>query len=235
VQKRSSLVDAKLTKEGLAGALTCVWNGYFMVFVNGNVYVADSRQKTYTNNSTGTFEYEWYFWNSADVDGTNDFKKITALCSGDGLYFGTSDGKVFEFYTNTADIKSYNDNGQAIAAEWATPLETDGDFMLYKTMVKKGSGVFLKTFNRSSVKISVRTEKDFGTLVKTANLGLFNFADMDFAHFTFNTSGQYIVPVNSKVKKYKCIQIICRNDELNEGFGVYSIIRRYTVGNYVKE
>ena len=40
--------------------------------------------------------------------------------------------------------------------------------------------------------------------------------------------------LNKKIKKYKRLQIIVRNDTLNEGFGIQSIIKIYTIGNYSK-
>ena len=53
--------------------------------------------------------------------------------------------------------------------------------------------------------------------------------------FTFNTiDTPQVVPFNTKIKKYIMLQIIVRNDALSEGFGIYGIEKRYTIGNYVK-
>ena len=131
-------------------------------------------------------------------------------------------------------MSAYNDDGIAIRAYWSTPKADDDSFMTYKTMLKRGCGLYLKAYTRSSVKISIVTDRDFGTLIRQVNAGIFDFNDIDFEHFTFNTLPQNIVPFNTKVKRYKTIQIVVANDALNEGFGVYAIERKFVYGNVVK-
>jgi hypothetical protein len=43
-----------------------------------------------------------------------------------------------------------------------------------------------------------------------------------------------ILPFNTKVKKYAALQFKVVNDSFNQGFGVYGIEKRYTVGNFKK-
>ena len=59
IEHRSSMVDAKLLNERLDGAFLEVWNGYLLLFADGKVYMADSRQK-YADD-TGIAQYEWYY------------------------------------------------------------------------------------------------------------------------------------------------------------------------------
>lgn len=59
IEHRSSMVDAKLLNERLDGAFLEVWNGYLLLFVDGKVYMADSRQK-YADDA-GIAQYEWYY------------------------------------------------------------------------------------------------------------------------------------------------------------------------------
>ena len=40
--------------------------------------------------------------------------------------------------------------------------------------------------------------------------------------------------LNTKVKKYLTAQIIAKNEEVNEAFGIYKMEKRYTRGNYSK-
>ena len=40
--------------------------------------------------------------------------------------------------------------------------------------------------------------------------------------------------LNRKVKNYKRLQIIVRNQEPNEGFGIFQITKHYVTGNYAK-
>ena len=47
VQDRSYFVNPVLTTEaGLSEAVAAVWNGYYILCVNGRAYVADSRKRT---------------------------------------------------------------------------------------------------------------------------------------------------------------------------------------------
>ncbi len=224
---RSTRINKKLLAEAnLKDAVVCKVGGYLILSVNGVCYVADAAQRSYTGNKTGTSEYEWYYWTNIPA---------TCMCEHDGaLYFGTEDGRICR---DNSDLKNnrgellpdaYLDDGEAIVAEWATNLSDDGDFMRLKTMVKKGSGVFLKAYNRSGVSVLIRTEADFGQKIAERSAGIFNFEDLNFDELTFNTAPYTVVPFNTKIKKYKAIQVICRNDKPGHAFGVFGIVRRYS-------
>ena len=92
----------------------------------------------------------------------------------------------------------------------------------------------LKTYNRSGVKICIKTDKSFEKQIRERSASVFNFEDINFDDFTFNTSEYQVVPFNAKFKKYKAIQVICRNDKVNHAFGILGIIRRYVIGNFAK-
>jgi len=226
---RSTRINARLLlEENLSDAQMCEWNGYLLLAINGKCFVADAAQKSYSGNFTGEFEYEWYYW-------TN----IPARCLasiGDTLYFGTEDGRVCRFNNDMKNERgelecaAYSDNGEAIRARWSTPLSDDGDFMRIKTMPKTGSGVFLKSYDRSGVEVLVRTDSGKTETLVKRSAGIFSFSDIDFSDFTFNTSPYTVVPFNSRVKKYKAIQIICKNEKPNQPFGIGGIIRKYFYG-----
>ena len=66
-------------------------------------------------------------------------------------------------------------------------------------------------------------------------MDIFDWEDIDFSRFSFLASDSpQVVMFNRKVKKYITLQIIVKNDTINEGFGVFGIIKRYTKGSYVK-
>jgi hypothetical protein len=108
--------------------------------------------------------------------------------------------------------------------------------MTTKTLRKKGSGLMLKPYNRSSVIVYVSTTTDIKKLLKgRTTMDIFDFADVDFERFTFNTLDvPQVIPFLKKEKKYITLQFTLENNELSEGFGVYGIIKRYTYQNYVK-
>lgn len=227
LQDRSFYVNSRLTKEqGLENAVSVVWNGYYILCLNGHCYVADSRQRT-GDSTTEQYSYEWYYWTNIPA--------IVFLEIDGALYFGTADGRVCKFNTDISGVTRYNDDGEAIVARWATKYDTFGTFTRRKTLVKKGSGVMIKPYSRSSIKIYVATDKQHQRLIRTGTMDIFDFGDIDFERFTFNTlDTPQVKPFNTKVKKFISLQLIFENDVVNEGFGVYGAEVQYTVGNYVK-
>ena len=233
IQSRSTRVNRKLLEEeNLQNACAASFNGYYMLFVNGRVYVADSRQKSYARNLTNHFEYEWYLWDNVParvVCGTED-----------ALYFGDEEGNLCRFNTDITDgrggyaMHAYNDNGKPICAYWSTKFDDEGDFSTEKLLLRRGSGIYVKTFGASDVEVSVRTERDFGQVVNFKKCRLFNFKTVDFTDFSFNTAPFSFIPIGRKIKGYRMLQVICRNDKLNQALGIISIEWRYKKGTFAK-
>ncbi len=65
VEHRSSLVDAQMANMDLSHAFIEEWNGYLFLFVDGDVFLADSRQR-YTDD-IGVMQYEWYYLSGIGV------------------------------------------------------------------------------------------------------------------------------------------------------------------------
>lgn len=234
VQNRSFYVDPRLTREpGLEQAQAVSWNGMYLVGVNDHVYLLDGRQnKSYRERSQSDFVYECYYWEG-----------VPAACwlnHKDGpeetLYFGTTDGKVCRFNSDIETMARYSDDGAAILAVWSTKSDDDGDVSLLKTMIKKGNSVTIKPYTRSSAKVCFRTEQDPVEWEAVSDtLDIFDWEDIDFSRFTFNANdAPREILFNTKVKKYKRLQIIIKNDAVNEGFGLFGITKHYVVGNFAK-
>jgi len=67
-------------------------------------------------------------------------------------------------------------------------------------------------------------------------MDIFDWEDIDFSRFTFDANdAPREILFNTKVKKYKRLQIIIKNDAVNEGFGVFGITKHYVVGNFAKK
>lgn len=114
--------------------------------------------------------------------------------------------------------------------------DDDGDVTLLKTMIKKGNSVTIKPYTRSSAQIYFRTEQDPVEFFATGDtLDIFDWEDIDFTRFTFNSNdAPREILFNTKVKKYKRLQIIVKNDAVNEGFGIFGITKHFVVGNFAK-
>lgn len=233
LQSRSTRINVKLSLEkDLENAVCCTWNGYYMLFINGNVYVADSRQKTYPRNTSNAYEYEWYFWDSIPAR--------VVLSHNDTVYFGTEDGKVCRLNNDMLDgrggysMLAYNDDGAPIVATWSAKMDDFDDFGTFKTLKRRGCSIHVKSFGATNIKLLVRTEKEFEKQIGYARRGLFNFQSMDFNNFTFNTQPFSFIPFTQKVKDFRMLQVICRNDEVNQALGVYAIELKYIKGYFAK-
>lgn len=234
VQNRSFFVDPRLTREpGLERAAAVSYAGMYLLGINGHVYILDGRQdKAYKAKSQGDYVYECYYW-----------EDVPAVCwlnhkAGDTetLYFGTEDGRICRFNSDMERMERYSDDGRAVFACWATQADDDGDITLLKTLIKKGNSVTLKPYTRSSAKVCFRTEQDpVEWLAREDTMDIFDWEDIDFSRFTFNANdAPREVLFNTKVKKYKRLQIIIKNDAVNEGFGIFGITKHYVVGNFAK-
>ena len=246
-QMRSFYVNTQLVQEpGLADAEAVIWKGmYIMALPNGHVYVMDGRQqKSYRSASLGDFVYECYYWENVPA---NCWMCVRAGTE-EELYFGTEDGRVCKINSDIEGMARYSDgghmdldgvlvDGQAIDAVWSTVYDDDGTPALLKTMIKRGCCVTIKPYARSSGTIYFRSDRTGGEQRQVTGkpMDILDFTDIDFERFTFNTddSPQEIF-LNRKVKNYKRLQLIVRNSEPEEGFGIFQITKHFVVGNYAK-
>ena len=233
-QNRSRYIDPKLVEEDLSDAVSCNYNGAYLIFVGGRVYGLDGRQgRSYTGRNDTIFLYECFYWENVPARCV-----MRVIDEGvESLYFGTEDGKVCRFNTDVEGMARYNDDGEAIVAVWSTKSDDDGDVMVLKTMLKKGNAVEIKPYNRSGAKILFRTDKDaVAWQAAEGTMDIFDWEDIDFARFTFNANdAPATIPFRRKVKNYKRLQIIVKNDGVNEGFGVYGIVKHFVTGNFAKK
>ncbi len=244
-QGRSFYVNNRLSaEEGLSEAEAVIFSGmYLLALPNGHVYCLDGRQqKSYRSASLGDFVYECYYW-----------EDVPARCwmkvgrgAAESLYFGTEDGRICKFNTDIEGVSRYSDggggspvveNGAAIDAVWATRYDDDGTPAVLKTMIKRGCCVTIKPYARSSAEVYFRSDRTGGASRKVAGrpMDILNFSDIDFERIAFSTDdGPQEIFLNRKVKNYKRLQILVRNAEPNEGFGVFQITKHFVVGNYAK-
>jgi len=232
-QNRSFRIDPKLLSEDLSEAVSCSYDGAYLIFVGGRVYGLDGRQpRAYASRNDTSFVYECFYWENVPA-------RCVLRCIEGGresLWFGTEDGRVCRFNTDQDGMERYSDDGAAIEAVWATRSDDDGDPMVLKTLVKRGGAVTIKPYARSGAKVLFRTDRDVvAWQAAQGTMDIFDWEDIDFARFTFNANdGPAEIPFGRQVRKYKRLQILVKNDAVNEGFGVYAIVKHYAAGKFSK-
>lgn len=218
---RSSLVDNRLINENnFSLAQMAEWKGYLVILAGESLYLADMRQIFQGINGS---EYEWYLWNIASA------KPVIIKEYKDKLYIGSKDGSIFVF-------EGTNDNGEAINSYWTMPMDNFGYGNMTKTTNKRGGIAKIKTIPNGMVKVSEITNKDLnGKFIKEYSTTGFDFNNIDFSNFTFNTGVNSYIVYKIKEKKFTELSLKFYSDELDKPFGIYSAILEAFVGGYVKK
>ncbi len=228
VQNRSYFIDNKLIYEdGIENAVAFTWQGYYLISVNSNVYLLDSRQKSNIAKHDN-FVYEAYFWQGINA---NCFMSWNDL-----LYFGDNDGNICVFKSDIFTMERFSDDDKAINAVWSTKMDDDALGLMSKTLSKKGCVLTLKPVTRSSVTISAKTLDNVkGVEILKHTCDILNLSDVNFNRYTFEADDNArTIVIKHKIKNYTAVQFIFSNKEKNEGFGVFSLIKCFTPTNYVK-
>ena len=226
VVNRSFMVNPQLTKElnrSEAGAE--VWGRFYVLCVNGVCYVANTEQTCSTPSGTG---YEWYYWTDIPA-------RVLRQHQGK-LYFGTDDGKVMRFKDPEVEGRfAYSDDGAPIHSVWTTALLDGGNFMREKNISKKGTGVLVKPYTRSSGEIYFTTDKTLREVTRSFTMDIFDFEDVDFNRFTFDIMDGPRVQVSPrKFRKVLQFQMGVRNNEADQGFGILAMMISFTMGNLTR-
>ncbi len=212
IQSRSHRIDSELTTMGRMGEyIGCQWGNY-LIMCNGVLcYVADARSKTAHGDS---FAYEWYHW-------TNIPARVF-MTVGELLYFGTASGEISCFKSGVVSNARYSDNGMPIEGYWSTKVDDDGDFLMRKALVKDGLGLLVK----SSESVKVYVKKDDKPMQEA---GSFIDSSVNAPKALAYEQAPKMLCFTHRGESYRLLQIIVKNDRVNEGLGIYEIVKRYVV------
>lgn len=218
VMNRSYYINKRMLKEpNLEKAVCTVWNRFYLLCINNHCYIMDGTQKNSWATERSNLQYECYYWDNIPA---------TAFCVHDSdLWFGTEDGRICRFKTaEEFGNETYNDDGMPIDAYWSTILDNDGATHYFKNLQKKGCLVTVQSLDTSiantSAEVYIRSDDN-----KPVYIGGIAAEGTDIPQDFY---------IKKKIKKYKRMQIIVKNDILNESFGVQEIVKLYTIGNYSK-
>lgn len=213
VKNRSFYVNKKMLAEPyLQDAFAYVWDGLYILCVNTHCYILDSSQKSSWANEKTNLQYEAYYWENIPAVAFGNY--------GGFLWFGDQNNRLCRFKTEQRDgASAYSDNGVFIKFEWSTILDNDGATNFYKNLQKKGCLVTIAPMANTGADIYVKA--DDNDEVKIGSIS------------ATNATVPQEFYLNKKIKKYKRLQIIVRNDS-NQGLGIHEIVKTYTIGNYSK-
>lgn len=137
---RSSRIEKafkKYSKESLKNAVACEYDGRYYLFIDGDVYIGDTRYKTYESNKLDSgYEYEWWVWDN-----------VSARCvtsSGGKLYLGTDTGLILR------ENDEYRDIGIVKVTREGDALydSEDGSFVISDDInINEGSRVSVEGFS----------------------------------------------------------------------------------------
>ncbi len=224
-QERSFFISAALENEDLSGCCAVCWGRFYVLACKDRLYLLDSAQKSYEGKTPySNYQYECYYWENIGAS--------RLWVRENTLYFGTKSGEVHAFWQDKLTSHA-NDDGAAIKARWTTPLMNFG----FWDRLKLISGVWVvgQPYTRSGGNIYYATDREYAKLARGYKVDIFNWDDIDFNRWTFNTLDRpNVVPARKKVNRVKLFQVRVENEEPNELFGLTAIQVNYKRGGLVK-
>lgn len=221
-QNRSFYLNGKLLKESdLEKSFAFVYKDMYWLCVNGVAYILDGLQPMQTDKSMpySTRQYAGFYRTNLPAN---------CMWEKDGnLYFGSTDGRVCEFYSDSDALVSYNDDGEKIEAIWETP-DLDGK-LFYKNKTFRYLAVRMKSAVATTLEMYVQ-KRGLWSFIKKDNYTAryLSFGSVVFSKFTFSSDQtQKIIPTKLRVKKVDKARFRFVNSELNEPFGLFDIALEY--------
>jgi hypothetical protein len=220
-------------------------NGTSAVTVTENTETINGTSRTWY---TYTLDHVTYLVDKCKTFDGNEliggtFKKAILLKEYDNfLYFGTENGFICKFNTDqvkdstTGELEptAYHFDNRAIHSSITTKFDDFKAYNILKRFKKRGNIVDIKAMTRSAIKTIVETEFEQWDL-KRFYAAYFDFNDIDFGEFTFNTL-QHVALVLKGIrsKRWKRAKLTFYSDEIFRPFGVNSIILIAQYMNYAK-
>lgn len=227
-QSRSFYLNGDLLKEeNLEDAYAVVFNDYYILALNNKLYMLDGLQPTRTDKSEpyATRQYVGFY--------CTDIPASCLWVEDQALHFGTNDGRICVFATDTDALSSYNDNGKTIECCWETP-DLDGR-LFYKNKSFRYIAIRMMSALKTSVRLSSMARGSWNFIKEDNNTGLyFDFENIDFEAFSFSTDRtDKVAHSKIRVKKVDKARFKIENNKINEPFGLMNLALEYIEsGNY---
>jgi hypothetical protein len=217
-QNRSYYMNGKLLEEtNKSEAYACVYKDMYWLCLNGVAYILDGQQNLGTNAGEpySTRQYACFYE-------TNIPARIMWV-EGTDLYFGADSGNVYRFYTDPDDMASYNDDGEAIAAEWETP-DLSGN-LVYKNKSFRYLALQMAPSAITSIAVYAMKRGIWNKIWQDeTHARYFSYHQLRYSRFTYSND-QTARTLHNKIRIKRVDKARFRfvNDALNEPFGLMQI------------
>lgn len=228
-QERSYYIGSAIrAASGREAASACIYGDFYVLALDGTIYLLDLQQKTYERNSPySSYQYECYCW--PDIPAS-----VVWTDAGGALWFGTAGGKLCRFGAEPENPAQYSDDGAAINAYWDT-ADFDGELFFHvKTFT--GVAVRLAASPVTGVKVFAQVRGLWQQVFDAKGKArYFDFSYVDFEKFSFSADKTPRTLYGKvKIKKADKVRFRLQNDEVYEPFGLYAfgVQWKESGGNY---
>lgn len=158
----------------------------------------------------------------------------------DNLFFGGDNGVICSFNFDQRNeygelpTQAYSFDNRIINCGCATKMDNCDIPHLTKSTVKRSTVIKTKAFQKSGVKIKVRTNNKPYNQIARINSSTFTFNNVDFSDLSFNMIDDTIFPIKEKEKQWVEKQYYMYSDEYQSPFSLYSVSYRYKIIGRVK-
>lgn len=227
-QDRSYYMNGALLKESnLENACCAVHRDMYWLSLNGKAYILDGLQSLGTTKNEPYSNRQYACFYRTNIPATFMWEEE------DKLYFGDNDGRVLQFYSDTKDLNSYNDCGEAIKASWETPDFTGKRF--YKNKTFRYLAVQLAPEAATSISIYAQ-KRGIWSFIKEDNAKsrYFSYSNLSYSRFTYsNDNTSKTLHTKIRLRRLDKARFKFENNKLNEPFGIMRIAVEYVEGgNY---
>lgn len=221
-QNRSFYLNGKMLEElNLDNAFCVNFNNYYILAVNNKFYMLDGLQPVATDKSLpyATRQYTAFY--------CDNIPAYTLWVEEERLWFGTTDGLVFSFFTDETALESYADNGAPISAWWETP-ELDGK-LFYKNKTFRYLAVRMMSSLSTSIKLWGKKHGIWSLLKEdTSSARYFAFSKIKFSAFSFSVdTSERLAHTKVRIKKVDKARFKLENSVVNEPFGLFDFALEY--------
>ena len=213
---RGDRINRKLLAEpGIRNAVSCVYKYFYLIAINGHVYLLDRLNPQGENNTLlNQAQYNAFYWDHVPVS--------YWYTDQDKLYFGTADGKVMQFYSDETYADSYYDAGEAYEWMWEFP-EYVGE-LFYQNKGIKYLALRAKAYQQTSVTIDVQLNGIwYQVLQDSTSFGYLDLSDLNLNNLNLS-SDQTPKKTMEKLNQQRLDKFAfrIRGDTPGEPFGLYS-------------